>query len=249
MATKNLARTIIEGGCDSYNKFQRRYSHKEERALTRAYLSRAGRREEGFEGAYIGKRPKVYKGFDDKLGAPRRWLRSQVGRPWDKVRSEIFTRFNPRSLAGQHIIFDHLLTEVRFHEVESWRSWRHDLYVDKRGILRSPERQRRVLGPSRAAPALVNQALNWADGRRVACRATALYWSAYAGTCDFCVLQARSPCCCPVGPNGVVHGSHHHYRQQQRLTSEEEAFWNSLGESTQKLLVYISAASAHEVDA
>lgn len=81
MATKNLARTIIEGGRDRYNKWQRNYSHREERALTREHFARARELDDGFEALGIGRRTKVYKGFRDKLGAPRRWLRSQVGRP------------------------------------------------------------------------------------------------------------------------------------------------------------------------
>lgn len=252
MATKNLARTIIEGGRARYNKFERRYSHRQERALARAYFSRASKQAEGFEALSIRERTKVYKGFDDKLGAPRRWLRSQVGRPWNKVRSEIFTRFNPRSLAGQHIIFDHLLEEVRVHEVVHWRAWRYDLYVDRHGILRAPPQEKRREQQPREQPgrrgATSTEAQAWADGRRIAERGTELYWLVFAGTCDSCVLLAhrsRSHCCCPSGRYGIVHRSHHHYRQERRLTPEEAAFWKNLAEATQELLRYTNACEIH----
>lgn len=241
MATKNLARTIIEGGRARYNKWERNYSHKEERALTREYFARARELEDGCEALSIGRRPKVYKGFRDKLGAPRRWLRSQVGRPWDKVRSEIFSRFNPRSLAGQHIIFDHLLEEVVIHDVhDRWRGWRSNLYVDRHGILRAKKPQKRQsfhfhydYGPA-ALPEGIRQ---WADGRRIGGEARALYWLVESGRCDGCVRRKRTPCCCPVIGGRLEHGSHVHYRQSRRLTPEEMQVWLTLNERVQDRLL------------
>jgi hypothetical protein len=54
------------------------------------------------------------KEFSDLLGPLRRYLRKQVGRPWDKVWSEITRNLDTRSLAGQHI-FDHIKWEVEQH--------------------------------------------------------------------------------------------------------------------------------------
>lgn len=51
------------------------------------------------------------KEFSDVLGPLRRYLRKQVGRPWDKVWSEIWQTLDSRSLTGQHI-FDHIRWEV-----------------------------------------------------------------------------------------------------------------------------------------
>ena len=56
------------------------------------------------------------KDFSDLLGPLRRYLRKQVGRPWDKVWSEITQTLDSRSLTGQHI-FDHIRWEV---EQEAW---------------------------------------------------------------------------------------------------------------------------------
>jgi hypothetical protein len=56
------------------------------------------------------------KDFSDVLGPLRRYLRKQVGRPWDKVWSEITQNLDSRSLTGQHI-FDHIRWEV---EEEPW---------------------------------------------------------------------------------------------------------------------------------
>jgi hypothetical protein len=57
-----------------------------------------------------------WKEFSDLLGPLRRYLRKQVGRPWEKVWSEITRTLDSRSLTGQHI-FDHIRWEV---EQEAW---------------------------------------------------------------------------------------------------------------------------------
>jgi hypothetical protein len=56
------------------------------------------------------------KEFSDVLGPLRRYLHKQVGRPWDKVWSEITHTLDRRSLTGQHI-FDHIRWEV---EQDAW---------------------------------------------------------------------------------------------------------------------------------
>lgn len=55
-----------------------------------------------------------YKEFSDLLGPLRAYLRKQVGRPWDKVYSELSARLDKRSLTGIHI-WDHIKTEVEMH--------------------------------------------------------------------------------------------------------------------------------------
>jgi hypothetical protein len=140
MSTKNLARTVIEGGRARYNRFERRHSnaverthvHEMERALCRATEP---------ECAVFEPRKVVYRGFDDKLGPAMRWLRSQVGRPWDKVRGELFARFDTRTTAGRHILFDHLLAEVGPEPVARF-SHRPRFGVSKHGLLQYRERSR-----------------------------------------------------------------------------------------------------------
>jgi hypothetical protein len=76
------------------------------------------------------------KEFSDLLGPLRRYLRKQVGRPWDKVWSEIAHTLDSRSLTGQHIIH-HIWWEVEQH------AW---LGVDGRVYRRSWSGPRRVTG-------------------------------------------------------------------------------------------------------
>jgi hypothetical protein len=69
------------------------------------------------------------KEFSDVLGPLRRYLRKQVGRPWDKIWSEIALTLDSRSLTGQHI-FEHIRWEV---EQEAWIGDDGRLYHKRRG--------------------------------------------------------------------------------------------------------------------
>lgn len=57
------------------------------------------------------KLPYDSKNFTDVLGPLRRYLVKQVGRPWDKVNSELSKILSKRSLQGQHI-WTHVWIEV-----------------------------------------------------------------------------------------------------------------------------------------
>ncbi len=142
MSTKNLSRTVIEGGRDGYSKFQRRSSHGAERASARRLLARYVVDEDEADARAIPKRKKAYRGFADKLGPAERWMRAQCGRPWDKVRSELFARFDTRTLAGRHIVFGHMLPMVRTCAVTAYWSY-YRFFVGNGGILRAVQRKRK----------------------------------------------------------------------------------------------------------
>lgn len=93
MSTKNLARTVIEGGRDGHSRFARRHSNAVERARSHVIEHLLCSAKDP-ENAFFPPRGAAYRGFDDKLGPARRWLQSQSGRPWDKVRSALFERFD-----------------------------------------------------------------------------------------------------------------------------------------------------------
>ncbi len=132
MSTKNLARTVIEGGRAGYSKYKRRNTLQKMRTknarvcydMLRGYL-------DPDEATW----PARGRGFDleiahaDKVNPCDRFLLSRVGRHWNDVRSEICRRFDRRTLAGMHVVTSHLL------HVEDGRS-RH-VRIDGNGILRS----------------------------------------------------------------------------------------------------------------
>jgi len=187
MSTKNLARTIIEGGRHTGNKWDRRNSHAEERAHVRNYMQEVRLDPENYEEYDVEPIDHVYKGFDDKLGPIYRWLNRQVGRPWDEVRSDVFKTFDTRTTAGRHIVFDHLLTSVqvgpefpRYYSSppdDPTTSYsRNDFYVDDDGILQ----KKRYLGRrfrSQKIPAFdTRQISNWLNGRIVGKVGNKYFW-------------------------------------------------------------------------
>src|SRR5678815_66705 len=57
------------------------------------------------------RRNQDWKEFSDLLGPLRRYFRSQVGRDWNDIWSEVSSVLDKRSLTGIHI-FDHIRMEV-----------------------------------------------------------------------------------------------------------------------------------------
>jgi hypothetical protein len=179
MSTKNLARTVIEGGRDYYNSDDRRRSHGDARAAERVFIGRVLQDVDAADERVLLPRRSVGKSFHDKLGPCDRWMRSQVGRPWRKVHAELMARFDTRTLAGQHIVFDHMLPR-RFREDDgAWRI-RHTYFrVDVHGFLRIAERPawRWAYKPrSYVSPSELKRAMVWAAGRKVATHGAHYYW-------------------------------------------------------------------------
>lgn len=175
MSTKNLARTVIEGGRYYHNCWERRHSHAEARAAERDALAAVRGGADADDLAWP-RRKKVHRTFRDKLSAVERWLRSNVGRPWDLVRAEIFARFDVRTLAGQHVVFDHLLPS-RWSLDGTWHVSRDLRFrVDRHGILRADARPWARPRRDDVDPTAQRRALALADGRRVVRRGTRWYW-------------------------------------------------------------------------
>ena len=153
------------------------------------------------------------------------------------MRSEIFSRFDPRTLPGKHIIFDHLLQEVALYPETVRRfQWRSDLYVDRHGILRERRRQQRSNWLVRRSTELPDSERAWASGRRVAGDDSTLFWLLKSSVCEFCHVGRRTSCCCPVIEGAKLHGPHVHYRQGPRLSPSEVGHWHALSPSLQALL-------------
>jgi hypothetical protein len=138
VARRDLSRTVIEGGRARGNKYDRRASHGLERARAREWLNRVEWDLEEAEGTDPRPRNVVYKNFRDKLGPAKRWLASQVGRPWSAVYSDLCARFDTRTVAGRHVVHDHMLGWVYRGDLSSlpFMSRHMEFEVDDRGILR-----------------------------------------------------------------------------------------------------------------
>lgn len=199
MSTKNLARTVIEGGRYHGNCWQRRYTNRLQRPRTREALLRASRERE-FDDMVIPARTSVRREFRDKPAPAKRWLDRQVGRPWNLVRAELFRTFNTRTTAGRHIVFDHMLRSVVEEAIFPWAA---TFKVDAHGLLRRlPPRRFPRRRPPEPLPRPEPELTAWLSGRRVAARAETLFWFI------------------PTARGG--------YRQHHLLGRDDAALWRSL---------------------
>jgi hypothetical protein len=175
-----LSRTVIEGGRRWSNCLERRASHGVERVRVREWLARTG----GFDEA---PRPIkfVYRGFYDKLAPAWRWLDRQVGRPWRLVYSELRAKFDSRTIAGAHVVNDHVLPSVWRGVGDPWRRASSSWIVDRVGILRpAPWKQPRFL-------ALVKETHAWAASRRIAKTLVGYWWAERVMTGEACHWSTR----------------------------------------------------------
>ena len=185
MSTKNLSRTVIEGGRVRSNKWERRHSSRAERAKTREYLANIAKDPEFAEDETEPKRIKVYKEFDDKLGPVYRWLHSQVGKNWNEIKSEVFTTFDTRNLAGSHIVYEHLLSSVEeVPNVQRYKYrtppedpttsfYKNDFYVDENGLLQI---KKYISRKSRRQAIHTKVVTDWLAGRIVGKVGNKMYW-------------------------------------------------------------------------
>jgi hypothetical protein len=198
MSRKNLAKTVIEGGRVNSNKWDRRHSSKEERVRIKQYLHEVLRDIEHADEIVEPEREHVYKEFNDKLGPMYRWIESQVGRPWSEVRSEIFEKFDARTTAGRHILFDHLLssivdTESGFNQFGyladpsiptvkekpySYRSFYQEYFVNEEGILCKTKEYHKMYRKiyEHVTEEEYRAAGEWLAGRIITEKEGVLYW-------------------------------------------------------------------------
>lgn len=152
MSTKNLARTIVEGG---RARVQEEINHRKTRAERRHVRQALGqvREADDWEGAAKPLRPREpgFRDFADRLKVAERFLQVNAGWPWNKVYSELCSKVDRRTMKGWHLIDAHVVPQrgfglVRFwHEKKSWRSVADCFrgpWVDRHGILRYTQRKR-----------------------------------------------------------------------------------------------------------
>lgn len=153
MSTKNLARTVIEGGRSEESKWHRRHAARLERVHTRELCRAVTVDHEMWFDAVIPNRKEQIEWstveHSDKTRPCDRFLTSRAGSRWNDVRSEICRRFDRRKLAGAHVTNDHLLNRVvididTYASVYPWceRSGMPKFYVDARGFFRHNPKER-----------------------------------------------------------------------------------------------------------
>ena len=142
MSTKNLARTVIEGGRRRHSKYLRRVGLRYLRVDNHRLCLALRNDPEGWDDADLPSRVREWGDIEhaDKTNPCDRFLASRAGRRWDDVRSEICRRFDRRKLAGMHVTNEHLLNRVQlpddtYPRIWSWRWYGPKFWVDDEGIL------------------------------------------------------------------------------------------------------------------
>jgi hypothetical protein len=136
MATKNLARTVIEGGRSGSSRYEARHETRRERRKVKHLLH--GDRD--FDGVTFPRRGAFELVQNDKVNPAIRWITSNCGRPWRKVYSELVTTFDTRTIPGGHVVFNHMLTVIAEHG--TLHADREMFVIDRNGILRRNKKYR-----------------------------------------------------------------------------------------------------------
>jgi hypothetical protein len=145
VSTKRLSRTVVEGGRASNNTYARRASRQKERVEARRICHDTRGLIDTDDQFKVAVAHPVSKHHDDKLGPAYRWLRSQLGQEWGKVRSRLYKRFDQKTLQGWHLVQQHLLQDVRpllHSQIGNFWNSNYGFYIDEQGILRMHERNR-----------------------------------------------------------------------------------------------------------
>lgn len=178
MSTKNISRTIIEGGRRVGNRDERYLSNTKVRAKNQVFKHDAKNLVDSEELGPAPKRQPIRKEFADKLGPAYRWLRTNVGRNWNETYARLIKKFDTRTVAGRHIVFDHMLQDITMQGKEVPGRYRvNSFFVDDDGILRLSEENRwNRYGRVRYKGVPGRQRLEWADNRRVMDYGVSMFW-------------------------------------------------------------------------
>lgn len=146
MATRNLARSAVEGG--RRGRDMEKWDTRAERQATRLHLHRVdAAAAEELGPAPLRKESWWGENLTDKLKPAERYLQANAGRPWNDVWSELCRRYDRRNLKGWHLrrhIERHMVYGCEGHHAWPWASYTDGARVDDDGILRY--RQRRPYG-------------------------------------------------------------------------------------------------------
>lgn len=145
MATKNLARSAVEGG--RKGRDMERWQTRAERQAVRIQLCGIRSVDDALDAGLLPPRWQDWdSGFTDKLNPTERFLRSRAGRPWNDVYSELCRRYDRRSLKGYHLVSAHIDRSMVGGHGHRWH-WPfgasdYGPRVDEHGILRYTQKRR-----------------------------------------------------------------------------------------------------------
>ncbi len=161
MAKKHLVHTLTEGGRYYRSRLMERCNTRAERHEFKTALAYVKSNPDLADEIVVNRRDRLWENDSHFRSNPlRRWLKSQVGRAWDDVYSEIRSKFDIRGQDGR------LIQQCLRWDVTKWHdNTNHDygLVVCEDGILRDLGTWRsvnRYRGPDYTTPKLV-VSLHW----------------------------------------------------------------------------------------
>jgi hypothetical protein len=266
MSTKKLSRTLSEN--DRSSKKDRRFLHKEHRANERAYLDNIRKDIDYADDDKTPFRQRMWHSYRGSFHCSPafRWLKAQLGRVWNDVRSELAKELDSGSDA-----FKYLAKKVEDNQDFRYSGYasnldykteshsKNDFFVDDLGILRI----KTYVPRSHFAHCNTQKVAEWLNGRIVSRIGNKAYW---------CIPVSRSAWadewrCIWNGYNGLVYEklvfasiwkgdklehnvpqwkpylSHIYSRQDKEFNKEEYDFWNSIPEYYQKIILKYSPNS------
>lgn len=257
MATRNIARTAIEGGRSNQSKHERWASNRKERRVVSMMLTHITNDPEAEEGLALPVREPVMKDFADKLKPAYRWLSKKAeGMTVDQIRGLLLNHFDTRTLAGRHVVFDHLMPRRYWNDSTRWSAPVYLGYAnydfDEEGVLRNLQKR----SAPKAAKKLRIRARQWLTTLRETDRIGLHHGDYFVftridGFCDVectnerCYTRTRESWYSPIEKrhqyllfahpkrhlNGSAHPVPFHtvqaYKPERKLSEEEVRFWHT----------------------
>lgn len=171
----------------------------------------------------------VPKWHYDRLSAAERWLAGRAGQCWREVEGLILRTFDTRSLAGRHVVFDHLLPPLwRVDREGRWRVHRRfEFRVDDDGRLVAERLKRkgtsshwrwRCRREALSEGHLSCRAIRFVGDDRIGLRGHRAYWLHPTEQVSASIARCRAYLGRPIA-----------YRQGRPLTGAERAHFDALG--------------------
>lgn len=190
MSTKNLARTVLERGRPTADKFFRRYRNRQERRALRDYLHAVEKDQEFY---YDRIEPDHKHSADwhgpvltDQLTPVYAWVDKQIGKNWADVRRDIKEKFDVRTLAGFHVVYQHILRDIAGSGEEEYMFdgvSNCGYYIDENNLLQSRYNKHgfyTLFAPSSSKEPFSEEQkqelIEWLDKRKVVFVNGRLYW-------------------------------------------------------------------------
>ncbi len=261
MSTKNLGRTPLEAGHYSGKNQRKEGKNHAPRRTVRQQEREVLNNVDPEDDDFIIDEPSNHTRNSDKLGAVKRWIIAQCGRPWDKVYSEMAEKFDFNTMAGRHIL-GHIKGYVNFgfdHDNSGFfkRDFWYPTYVDQQGILRSNKNYRKrsergaaAVAKREADDARRKEIAAWIEGRTLGREGAILFWY------DLERTKYQERCENPACKRSHVAGEKPHYNftgevfvyhviehvkitRIRKLNKEEFEFFTSLDEEWRPALAVI----------